>query len=247
MTDNGYMWGEHRLREKNEPYDAATRIPLVLRWDGHIAAGSVDPRLALNVDIAQTLAEAAGANAPGTVEGESLLEPPVRSGFVLEAWKNVPNRAPPYCGYRTLDYLFVHYDGGDEEFYDYRSDPFELNNLAYVPAYSTIVDAFRERSELACSPTPPNFSWTSDTRPPHTTIDSGPSSPTSEITATFAFSADETGVSFECSLDGAAFDPCASGITYDALADGDHTFVMHAIDTAGNVGPDASWPWTIAV
>jgi len=58
MSDNGFLWGEHRLKNKNEPYDAATRIPMVMRWDGHTTPGSVDARLATNVDIAQTFADA---------------------------------------------------------------------------------------------------------------------------------------------------------------------------------------------
>ena len=53
-SDNGYLWGEHGLVGKDAPYAAATRVPLVVRWDGHVAAGGVDRRLAVNVDIAAT-------------------------------------------------------------------------------------------------------------------------------------------------------------------------------------------------
>ena len=36
---------------------------------------------------------------------------------------------------RTHDFLYVEYDDGEREFYDLRTDPFELHNLA--PCLST--------------------------------------------------------------------------------------------------------------
>ena len=35
MSDNGYLWGEHGMVGKDNPYDGAARVPLVVRWDGH--------------------------------------------------------------------------------------------------------------------------------------------------------------------------------------------------------------------
>ena len=70
-------------------------------------------------------------------------------------------------------------------------------------------------------PTPASFSWSIDTTPPETSIDSGPPDPTNSSSATFTFSADEAGSTFECSLDGAPFGACAA--EYDDLADGGHT------------------------
>ena len=49
-------------------------------------------------------------------------------------------------------------------------------------------------------------------------------------TATFAFTADEDGADFECSLDGAPFAPCASPAAYTGLAAGAHHFEVRAID-----------------
>ena len=60
MSDNGLMRGEHGITGKHVPYDAATRIPMVVRWDGHVAPGTRDTRLALNVDVAATVTSAAG-------------------------------------------------------------------------------------------------------------------------------------------------------------------------------------------
>jgi hypothetical protein len=84
--------------------------------------------------------------------------------------------------------------------------------------------------------TPAFRNWTVDTTPPHTTIHSGPSGPTNDVTATFTFSS-EPGATFECSLDGAPFSPCTSPKTYTNLPDGHHTFDVTATDRAGNVEP----------
>jgi hypothetical protein len=84
--------------------------------------------------------------------------------------------------------------------------------------------------------TPASLTWTVDTMAPHTTIHSGPSGPTNDVTPTFTFSS-EAGATFECSLDGAPFSPCTSPKTYTNLPDGHHTFDVTATDRAGNVEP----------
>lgn len=77
----------------------------------------------------------------------------------------------------------------------------------------------------------------SDTTPPETTIDSGPSGATSDSTPTFEFSSSEPGSTFECRVDTAAFASCSSPHTTTPLGDGGHTFEVRAIDPAGNVDP----------
>ncbi|MGH2706839.1 MAG: hypothetical protein ACRDJF_00975 [Actinomycetota bacterium] len=85
-----------------------------------------------------------------------------------------------------------------------------------------------------------------DTTPPETTIDSGPLGTVSSPDAVFTFSSNESGSSFECRLDGAAFSSCASPTTYTGLADGPHTFEVAATDPAGNTDPSpAARTWTV--
>jgi hypothetical protein len=85
-----------------------------------------------------------------------------------------------------------------------------------------------------------------DTSPPQTTITSGPAATTTSTSASFAFSSSETGSSFECSLDGAAFTSCSSPAAYSGLGVASHTFAVRAIDTSGNVDPTpASHAWTV--
>jgi RNA polymerase sigma factor (sigma-70 family) len=77
---------------------------------------------------------------------------------------------------------------------------------------------------------------TTDTSAPDTTL-SGPSGVTSDNTPTFDFNSSESGSSFECRLDSAAWASCGSPDTLAALPDGPHNFEVRAIDAAGNTDP----------
>lgn len=73
-----------------------------------------------------------------------------------------------------------------------------------------------------------------DTTLPQTTIESGPSGPTSDSTPTFTFSSSEPDSTFQCRIDSASFASCTSPFTSAALADGAHTFEARATDSAAN-------------
>jgi hypothetical protein len=95
-------------------------------------------------------------------------------------------------------------------------------------------------------PTPAAFTWTVDTTAPETAIDSGPADPSAAADADFSFSVGESGATFECALDGAAFAACASPQSYTGLAAGAHTFEVRATDVAGNTDPTpAIYSWTV--
>jgi len=94
--------------------------------------------MALNIDIAPTLAQLAGVTPAGPVDGTSLLpllkgnSPPWRTAFVEEYLGRRLNQALPsaYDAIRTERYLYVEYVNGWRELYDLRKDPHELTNLA---------------------------------------------------------------------------------------------------------------------
>jgi hypothetical protein len=88
-----------------------------------------------------------------------------------------------------------------------------------------------------------------DTTAPTALVDTHPATPTKATSASYTFHAtdpdDTSGFVFGCSLDGAAFSPCSSPANYPNLANGSHTFKVHASDSAGNQGSDASFTWLI--
>jgi len=95
-------------------------------------------------------------------------------------------------------------------------------------------------------PSPAQRTWTVDTVAPNTTITSGPKASTGSKSATFSFSASEGGATFECRLDGGAWQACSSPRTYGGLAKGAHVFRVRAVDKAGNAdGTPDMWSWVI--
>lgn len=77
LSDHGYQWGEHRLIGKSKPYDGSVRVPLFVRYDAKplipAHTGETVRDLALNIDVAPTIAHIAGARVPRWVDGENLL------------------------------------------------------------------------------------------------------------------------------------------------------------------------------
>ncbi len=71
-SDNGFHMGEHRmLWGKWTAYEEDIRVPLIVRGPG-VPAGRKLDHMVLNNDLAPTLADLAGAEAPPFVDGRSL-------------------------------------------------------------------------------------------------------------------------------------------------------------------------------
>jgi hypothetical protein len=85
-----------------------------------------------------------------------------------------------------------------------------------------------------------------DTTPPQTSITGGPAANTTSTSATFSFTSNEAGSSFECELDGAGWAACVSPKTFSGVPVGSHQFSVRAIDPAKNVDPTpATQKWTV--
>jgi hypothetical protein len=86
-------------------------------------------------------------------------------------------------------------------------------------------------------PTPATRTWVIDATPPETMITAGPTGTVPMASVSISFTANENIVSFTCSLDGAAMQPCTSPFNATNLAQGAHTFAVQATDEAGNTDP----------
>jgi arylsulfatase A-like enzyme len=138
LSDNGYLLGEHGLLGKRWPYEPAIRVPLFLRWPGHVAEGTEDRRLAANIDLVPTMLDAAGI-APEPeypLDGRTLLGTGTRDRILVEHFIDpLGPDIPAWSSVVTRELLFVeHYepDAGAvafREYYDFVNDPWELTNL----------------------------------------------------------------------------------------------------------------------
>jgi N-acetylglucosamine-6-sulfatase len=151
-SDNGWLNGEHRIPgDKFLPYEESIGVPLIIRGPG-IAEGRKVKEQVANIDLAPTLAALAGVKAHRKMDGVSLVptlkrhKNPPKLALALEAPRPlfegaIPNNAwdRPYQGVRTDRYTYVLWtETSEEELYDRRVDPFELQNLAQNPAYATV-------------------------------------------------------------------------------------------------------------
>jgi len=158
-SDNGYAWGEHRWKRKGAPYDEVIRVPSVVRFDRVGTIGTVDPHLVLNIDLAPTIADAVGFDAPGA-EGMSLLRllrseaPPWRHDLLVE---HSASRVPSFCALRSKRYSYVRYSTGEEELYDLFRDPLQLKNQARRRRMASLVGVYRGRLAELCSSPPPGM------------------------------------------------------------------------------------------
>lgn len=161
MSDNGYMHGEHRLDGKGYPYLKSTNVPLVVRW-GNGSVPIVDSRLTVaNVDITATFLQAAGL--PNTSQGTPITAERNPEGVPMVGTESTSRAVrPPFCAWRTRDELFVRYGTTEEEFYDYRVDPYELTNRINDAAYAARIEQLRQLTRKACDPPPPGYGPTFD-------------------------------------------------------------------------------------
>ena len=144
MSDNGFLHGEHGLIDKRCMYEESIRVPLLAHCPEIIKPEQRTDRLALNIDIAPTILEAAGVEIPDTVQGQSLLpilrgeNPEWREAMLYEYfWERAFPQTPTVFGVRTERYKYMNYHGIFDlnELYDLENDPKEMNNLIDHPDY----------------------------------------------------------------------------------------------------------------
>ena len=185
LSDNGYFLGEHRQPHgKDAPYDAASRIPLVVRGPG-IPAGSTVDALSLNTDLLPTILDLTGSSTPAFVDGRSCA--PVMTGddrgqrqsVLLEGFgketeslEGNESATPPFRALRANDALYVEYDTGERELYNLRKDPYQLTNIAQG-ADKTQLRAFSRQLDALSSCAGPSCQTAENAAPPRATSRSG--------------------------------------------------------------------------
>jgi arylsulfatase A-like enzyme len=138
-SDHGEMAGDHWAWFKSLAYDGSARVPLIVAGPGLPAGEQVSDSVVSLLDVYGTLLACAGLSLPGDRPARDLrdfvhAERPARSELaVVEVGK--PGQRCRAA--RTLDWLYVHWEnGGFEELYDLRQDPFQLHDLAREPHYA---------------------------------------------------------------------------------------------------------------
>ncbi len=141
LSDNGKLWGEHRMTSKNSFYDEAARVPFALRYPPLVPLPYVEEIPVANIDVAPTLYDLAGIPVPEGVDGESLVpllltRQSRREGVLIEGWPGRGHYAAYHCG----DYVYAETRGDKSEFYDLRKDPYQLENAIDKAEYQPLIE-----------------------------------------------------------------------------------------------------------
>ncbi|HEY7003905.1 MAG TPA: alkaline phosphatase family protein [Gaiellaceae bacterium] len=89
-----------------------------------------------------------------------------------------------------------------------------------------------------------SFTWRVDVTPPPAPGVSGISAATTSTNVQFQLSDSESGVTYRCKLDAAAYAGCGAR-EYWGLGEGNHALSVTATDTAGNVTAPTVVPWNV--
>ncbi|MEO0480723.1 MAG: sulfatase [Planctomycetota bacterium] len=144
-SDQGFYLGEHGWFDKRWMYEQSMRMPLIVRWPGHVEPGRRPTELVQNLDYAPTFLDAAGAQIPDQLQGRTLrplLEDRSPEGgwrdavyFHYHAYPSIHMVARHY-GVRTERYKLIRYYQFDEwELFDLQQDPMEMRNLYGDPEH----------------------------------------------------------------------------------------------------------------
>jgi arylsulfatase A-like enzyme len=72
------LWSDHGegfARGKRWLYNSGIHVPLIIRWPGHIKAGSVSKQMVSMVDVAPTILSMTGIGIPVWMQGKAILGP----------------------------------------------------------------------------------------------------------------------------------------------------------------------------
>ena len=150
MGDNGFAFGEHGLIDKRQFYEESVKVPFLVRYPAVLEGGQVIEKMVQNIDVAPTVLEVAGINAPEQMQGLSMV--PILKGedtnwrdriFYEYYWEYAFPQTPTMHGVRTDRYKYIRYHGvwDTNEFYDLQEDPYEMHNLIASPEHQDTIRA----------------------------------------------------------------------------------------------------------
>lgn len=146
-SDQGFYLGEHGWFDKRFMYKESFKTPLVIRWPGTIKPGSVNNTAVMNLDIGETLIDAAHGEVPADMQGQSFL--PVLKGKTPKNWRKYvyyhyydsggEHNVARHVGVRSDKYKLIYfYENKEWELYDLQKDKEELNNVYDNKKYAKV-------------------------------------------------------------------------------------------------------------
>ena len=152
-SDQGFYLGEHGWFDKRFMYEESFRTPLLIKWPAVIKPGSTNSNLVMNIDMAETLLDAAGVAIPPEMQGRSLL--PLFKNKPAASWRKEvyyhyyeagdEHNVAKHIGVRSDRYKLIYfYENKEWEFYDLQKDIHEVKNLYANPLYKNQIAAMKK-------------------------------------------------------------------------------------------------------
>lgn len=181
-SDQGFFLGEHGWFDKRFMYEESLRMPFLLSYPNRVDAAQEHSGIITNVDMAQTILDAAGVGHHERMQGRSFWSdiaggdgpaPEPATGMYYRYWENDDfiHKAAAHYGFRDARYKIIYfYNDGfglqgtgfynyppEWELYDLELDPFEVNNVYDEPAYREVrerltIEMWRAQERLGDAP-----------------------------------------------------------------------------------------------
>lgn len=152
-ADHGDMLGDHNLWRKSYAYESSARIPFIVRPPKGMFTNQnqvLDQVVELR-DVLPTFLDAAGQSIPDSLDGKSVLDIVRRKA---ENWREFIDMEHDICYHPSnhwnaltdghYKYIY-HAQNGEEQLFDLKNDPGELNDLTQEPQYRNKVREWRDR------------------------------------------------------------------------------------------------------
>lgn len=135
-NDNGGEWLANSaplFSRKTTVWEGGIRVPALIRWPGHIKAGTVSDQVGITMDLTASLLAVSGATVPADAKLEGINLFPILEGQAPEVERTLFWRSTSYQfeqrAVRSGDWKLV-VDGGHEHIYNIRRDLSERDDLA---------------------------------------------------------------------------------------------------------------------
>jgi arylsulfatase A-like enzyme len=149
VSDQGMYLGENGWFDKRFMYDVSMQTPLLMRWPGKIAPGTVINTMVQNIDFAPSLLAAAEITPPSFMQGLNII--PLATGethslprqYLYYHYYEYPfdHSVLPHLGIRSDRYKLIYFYTVDEwELYDLEEDPAELKNLVHAGTHDRLFE-----------------------------------------------------------------------------------------------------------
>lgn len=144
-SDHGDMDASHKMEHKENLYQEACRVPLLIKQPGKSEGRVSDLLVSNGLDLFPTILDYAGAPAPSYLRGKSLRSAvenstaeSLRDVLVIECENGI--------GAVSKEFKYVLYDKGDrnEQLYNLIENPGEQYDQSADPRYQNVLEMFRQ-------------------------------------------------------------------------------------------------------